>query len=134
MGDLSVGCRAVNPEPTTAKADFLLSGVSGHNNATQPLLWDALDRHPQAIMVAIAELTGGRSSFTSYLPPTSTTIFRLGCEVATRPGNLLPNADMEAPSAPGNVYGWGLSIADNTRDPVLYHANSHIYITSNSYI
>jgi hypothetical protein len=24
---------------------------------------------------------------------------------------------MEAPSAPGNVFGWGLSMHDNMRDP-----------------
>ena len=30
---------------------------------------------------------------------------------------LLAPQDMEEPSAAGNVYGWGLSYHDNTRDP-----------------
>lgn len=79
-------------------------------------MWDAQDRHPEMTMLQISEM-GSVSMFSSYLGRTETAIFRLGCEVETHPGNLLPNPDMEAPSAPGNVFGWGLSYHDNTRDP-----------------
>jgi hypothetical protein len=42
---------AVNAKPSTAKVDFRLMGVAGHANATQPLLWDAQERHPEMTVV-----------------------------------------------------------------------------------
>ena len=48
-------------------------------------------RHPEQTVVPISEV-GGVSVFSSYLGRTETAVFRLGCEVATRPGNLLSSS------------------------------------------
>ena len=82
---------AVNAKPSTAKVDFFVSGATGHANASQPLLWDVQDRHPEQTVVAVSQIDDEVSVFSSYLGPTSTAIYRLGCEVETRAGNLLPN-------------------------------------------
>ena len=108
---------AVNAKPSAATVSFILTGVNA-TTATQPLLWDAQVNHPNQSLIDVSVVAGtsGVSAFDDIMGPTSTAIYRLGCEVETRPGNLLANPDMESPSAAGNVYGWGLSMHDADRD------------------
>jgi hypothetical protein len=80
------------------------------------MMWDTQLRHPDQTNIVVTTMEAV-AIFESVIGPTATVIYRLGCEVETRPGNLLSNPDMEAPSTFGNVFGWGLSMHDNQRDP-----------------
>ena len=106
---------AINAKPSAATVTVVLSGVSNHSTAIQPLLWVSQMNHPNQSQIAVSEV-GGVSIFDATIGPTATAIFRLGCEVETRAGNLLPNPDMESLSVAGNVFGWGLSYHDADRD------------------
>jgi hypothetical protein len=106
---------AVNAKPSAATVTFVLAGASNHSTAMQPLLWVSQRNHPEQSAIAVTEIDGF-SLFDATIGPTATAIFRLGCEVEARAGNLIPNPDMEALSVPGNVYGWGLSYHDVDRD------------------
>ena len=106
---------AVNAKPSSATCTFVLSGAGNHTAATQPLMWDTQLRHPEQVTLPIS-VVGGVSVFESVIGPTQAVIYRLGCDVETRAGNLLPNPGFELPSSPGNVFGWGLSMHDANRD------------------
>ena len=106
---------AVNAKPSSATCTFVLSGAGNHTAATQPLMWDTQLRHPEQVTLPIS-VVDGVSVFESVIGPTQAVIYRLGCDVETRAGNL-PNPDFELPSSPGNVFGWGLSMHDANRDP-----------------
>ena len=107
---------AVNAKPSVATITVMLGGVSNHSFAIQPLLWVSQMKHPLQSQIAVSRPAPDVSVFDASIGPTSTAIFRLGCEVETHEGNLIPNPDMESLSVAGNIYGWGLSYHDDNRD------------------